>query len=117
MKKLLIAVALAFSVTPALADDSHGDSGEVVSIPADDAVLSEAPRELSLTFEHPVILQRVVVHGPGHVDIPANFTASAASAANYTIPLPQLATGAYEVHWNATGEGHDMEGTLHFTIR
>ena len=118
MKRLIIAIALALApAAPALADETHGDNSEVVSSPADDAVLATAPSNISLTFEHPVILTQVEVHGPGHTSIPVSFTAPAAATASYSVPLPALASGAYEVHWTATGDGHAMEGTLHFTVQ
>lgn len=118
MKRLVIAAALAFATaSPALAQEHHGASAEVVSVPADDAVLSQAPTSLSLTFEHAVTLTQVQVHGPGHANIPVNFTAPATATASYSIALPALASGAYEVHWNATGDDHAMEGTLHFTVQ
>ncbi len=118
MKRLMSTLALAFTTAvPALAQDAHGDNAEVVSVPADDAVLAAVPTNLSLTFEHPVVLTQVQVHGPGHTNIPVNFIAPSASTASYSIPLPALTPGAYEVHWNATGDGHAMEGTLHFTIQ
>lgn len=117
MKHLILAGALALCATPALAQETHGNSAELVSVPADDAVLSAAPPALSLTFEHAVVLTEVQVHGPGHTAIPITFTASAAAATNYSIPLPALGSGAYEVHWTATGDGHTMDGTVHFTVR
>lgn len=117
MKHLILAAALALCATPALAQDTHGDSAEVVSVPADDAVLAAAPAALSLTFEHAVVLTEVQVHGPGHTVIPIAFTAAAAAATTYSIPLPALSSGAYEVHWSGTGDGHAMEGTMHFTIQ
>ena len=117
MKHLILAAALALCATPALAQETHGDSGEVVSVPADDAVLAAAPTALSLTFEHAIVLAEVQLHGPGHTAIPIAFTASGAAASSYSIPLPTLSSGAYEVHWSGTGDGHAMEGTLHFTIQ
>ena len=117
MKHLILAAALAFCATPALAQETHGDSAEVVSVPADDAVLAAAPPALSLTFEHAVVLSAVQLHGPGHTAIPVAFTASASAVTTYSIPLPALSSGAYEVHWSGTGDGHAMEGTLHFTVQ
>ena len=117
MKQFILAAALALSAAPAWAQDAHGDNAEVVSVPADDAVLATAPASLSLTFEHAVVLTQVQVHGPGHTAIPVAFTAPSAATASYCIPLPALSSGAYEVHWNATGDGHAMEGTLHFTVQ
>lgn len=117
MKHLILAAALALCATPALAQETHGHSGEVVSVPADDSVLATAPSALSLTFEHAVLLTEVELHGPGHTAIPLAFAAPATATATYSIPLPALSSGAYEVHWSGTGDGHAMEGTLHFTIQ
>ena len=66
MKRLMIALALALAPATALAQETHGDNAEVVSAPADDAVLAAAPSNISLTFEHAVILTQVQVHGPPH---------------------------------------------------
>jgi methionine-rich copper-binding protein CopC len=49
--------------------------------------------------------------------VPVTFSAPSAATTSYTVPLPALAAGAYEVHWNATGDGHAMEGTLHFIVQ
>lgn len=117
MRRLILAAMFALAATPALAQGTHGDNDEVMSVPADDAVLTASPPALSFTFEHPVVLTEVQVHGPGHAAIPVAFTASATAIAAYSIPLPTLSPGAYEVHWRASGDGHAMEGTLHFTVR
>lgn len=112
-------IAIAFtvaSIATAAAQDGHGSNAEVVSIPADDAVLATTPPNLSLTFEHTVVLTAVEVHGPGHTNVPISFTAGSA-ATTFSIPLPPLPSGAYEVHWSANGDGHAMEGVLHFTVR
>lgn len=116
MKRLILAAALALAATPAMAQEHRG-SAEVVSVPADDAVLAQAPRVLSLTFAHPVVLSEVQLHGPGDASIPVSFTPSASATASYSIALPALLSGAYEVHWKATGDGHGMEGELHFTVQ
>lgn len=117
MKRLIIAAAFALAATPALADETQANSSEVVSVPADDAVLAQAPANVSLTFDHAVTLTQVQVHGPGETNIPVNFTAATAASTNYSIPLPALSAGAYEVHWRATGDGHTMEGSFHFTVQ
>lgn len=117
-KRLFMALALAFApATAALAQDAHGDNAEVVSVPADDAVLTRAPSAISLTFEHAVVLTQVEVHAAGEVVVPISFTAASAAATTHSIPLPALASGAYEIHWSATGDGHAMAGTLHFTVQ
>lgn len=118
MKRFIIALALACTpALPAFAEEGHGANAEVTSVPADDSVLATAPTSIALTFEHAVVLTQVQVHGPGHTNIPVNHTAPSAAQASYNIALPALASGAYEVHWNATGDGHAMEGELHFTVQ
>jgi len=117
MKRLVIALALSLAASPALAQDSHGDNREVISIPVDDSVLTESPPALSLSFDHAVTLTEVAVHGPGHTEVPIGFTAATSAAQSYSIPLPALSAGAYEVHWRATGDGHEMTGTLHFSVQ
>lgn len=118
MKRFIVALALALAPAPAaFAQEAHGDNAEVVSVPADDAVLVQAPSNISLTFEHAVVLTSVEVHAAGEVVVPVSFTAASAASTTYSIPLPALASGAYEVHWSATGDGHAMEGTLHFTVQ
>lgn len=117
MKASILALALAATAAPALAQDAHGDAGEVASIPADDAVLTQAPSAIALTFDHPVVLTKVELHGPGHTDIALAFTAQANAAASYSIPLPAIGSGAYEIHWTASSDGHAMEGVIHFAVQ
>lgn len=118
MKRLIMAFALALApATAAFAQDGHGDNAEVVSVPPDDAVLAQAPSTIALTFEHAVVLTRVEVHAANEVVVPINFRAATAASTTYSIPLPALASGAYEIHWSGTGDGHAMEGTLHFTVQ
>lgn len=87
------------------------------SDPADGASLAQAPRTLTLTFMHPVLLQTVSVTGPGNTPIAATFPPPANAATNYSIDLPALASGDYAVAWSASGVGHEMRGTLSFTVQ
>jgi len=87
------------------------------STPADGAVLAEAPRTLALTFAHPVMLQTVVVAGPGDAPIRATFRRAAAPTSTWSVALPALQPGAYRVRWTANGGGHAMQGELSFTLQ
>lgn len=127
MRHLFIAAALALAPGAALADHNHGGHGGhgahdaaptmlSASTPSDGAVLAEAPRSLSLLFQHPVTLQSVRVTGPAGA-VATDFRESNAST-RYAIGLPsRLAAGAYEAHWTASAEGHQMTGVIRFTVQ
>ncbi len=87
------------------------------SSPANNATLKSAPKTLSLTFMHPVMLQTVAITGPKDQPVRATFRRPQAPTAAYAIALPPLAAGAYHVTWSASGGGHDMKGELHFTVQ
>lgn len=118
MKRIFVAAALALAglAGPALAQTGHGHS-ELLSAttPVDDQTVA-APRSISLTFAEAVTLQTVALSsasGP----IALTFTAPSAPTIAYTIPVPQLAVGHYEVRWSAAHDGETAEGLFHFTVQ
>ncbi|MGE0046489.1 MAG: copper resistance CopC family protein [Hyphomonadaceae bacterium] len=130
MKRVLIAMALAIAPAGAAwanhehgAHDAHAghtmtlQSMLAASTPSDGAVLATAPRTLSMTFAHPVILQTVAITGPGDAPVRATFRRPNAATASYSIALPALAAGAYEARWTASGQGHQMQGVVRFTVQ
>ncbi len=87
------------------------------SVPADGAVLTQAPRALALTFMHPVMLQTVAITNAQGAPVRATLRRPAAATKNYAIALPALTAGVYTARWSATGGGHTMQGSLSFTVR
>ena len=88
------------------------------SDPAEGATLAHAPRTITLTFMHPVLLQTVSVVGPNSAAVAATFRRPTAPTASYGIALPaSLPSGAYAASWSASGMGHSMQGVLHFTVQ
>lgn len=133
MKYAILAAALAsMSAGAAWADHNHAhgqadhgahdthnaaaDSMLAASTPSDGAILAEAPRTLSLTFAHPVMLQTVAITGPDG-PVRATFRRPSAATGSYAIALPALDAGAYEARWTATGQGHSMNGVVRFTVQ
>lgn len=132
MKKHLTGAALAIvlaTAMPAAAQtgahtghSGHGATSEQTadmlasSSPANNAVLPEAPRRLTLTFAHAVVLQTVAITGPGDTPVRATFQRPQNATTGYSIALPALGDGAYHVRWTASGGGHQMSGELHFTV-
>lgn len=86
------------------------------SMPTDGAVLAQAPRTLALTFAHPVVLQTVAITGPNG-PVRASFRRPSAATASYSVALPALGEGTYEARWTATGQGHNMQGVVRFTVQ
>lgn len=120
----LVIVAVAAVGAPGLAQTGHGHQSGVTtmnmlaaSVPADGATLTTAPRTLSLTFAHPVVLQTVAITGPGGMPVRATFRRPSAAASAYSVALPALASGAYTARWTASGMGHSMQGDLSFTVQ
>lgn len=100
----------------------HGQDGMAVSMlsssdPADGASLDAAPRTLSLTFKHPVLLKTVLVAGPGEAKVAATFRRPTSATSAYSIALSDLTSGEYTVNWTATGMGHSMQGSLRFSVQ
>lgn len=127
----MIGAALAFAATPALAQDAHAQHQQgghanmpgmnqnmlAASNPADGATLAQAPRTLTLTFMHPVLLQTVAIADASGAPVRASFRRPAAPVAAYTLALPALSSGVYNVQWTASGMGHAMQGALRFTVQ
>lgn len=101
--------------------DALGHASFLRSSPSLDAVLDEAPPELTIEFSEPldpsfssvelVKASGIAVEtGPGRVDT--------GTPATYRLPLPALAEGSYEAHWRARSaiDGHLYDGTVRFTV-
>ncbi len=86
------------------------------SNPADGAVLDAPPRQLELTFMHPVHLSMVTVTTLAGETIPVAVERTGQAATEYTLPLPELQPDDYTVQWQAAGDGHTMSGSIDFTV-
>jgi len=132
MKLTALVIALAIAAAPAAFAQSNGHGGHgahgqgaqtpagemlASSTPADGAVLAEAPRTLALNFAHPVMLQTVSITGPDGAPVRASFRRPASPLAGYAIALAPLPDGAYRAQWTASGQGHQMQGVIGFTVR
>ena len=86
------------------------------SSPANKALLNTAPKTLELKFGHPTKLTKLKLSS-GEQDIPVTLDTAAPAAKNYTIALPELKPGAYQVKWGSlSADGHAVTGDFTFTI-
>ena len=87
----------------------------VSSIPKSGTTVTGPVDELRLRFSKPARLLEVMISGPDG-DVPT-MVDSAEETYEYSIPLPGLGTGKYEVRWRASAAGVESSGRLTFSVR
>lgn len=88
------------------------------TLPADDAVLSEAPEQINLQFPVPVRLVKLTLRNQQRDWVDIEFRYSPRPAANYTWLLPQLAVADYYIaDWAILGENDQLiRGSFSFAF-
>ncbi|MFZ6772380.1 copper resistance CopC family protein [Undibacterium sp. SXout7W] len=83
--------------------------------PANNVVLSTAPKAIHLNFAHPTKLVMLKLQN-GQDAIPLKVE-SGQSAKNFAVVLPALTSGKYLATWSTlSDDGHPMKGSISFTI-
>jgi copper resistance protein C len=87
------------------------------SSPAANALLSEAPKTLTLKFNEAAQLAALKLVGEGK-EIALPVDKAAPPSQSFNLPLPGLAPGKYTVQWTAVAadDGHVTKGTFAFSI-
>ena len=106
MRRIAIAafMALVSIVAPALAHTSN----TAMSI-AENAALTSAPSEFTVTFSAPTGLANVALTNAAGQAVALDYTPPRQMAASYTIPLPRPPGSCRR-------DGHAMPGQVRFTI-
>jgi methionine-rich copper-binding protein CopC len=113
LKRFLLAASAAGLL---IYGQAHGHAMLENSSPADNAVLSAAPKSINLTFGHPTKLVMLKLF-KGKDLMPITVDTSAAASKTFSIPLPALTPGQYQATWSTlSADGHPMKGILSFTI-
>lgn len=113
LKRFLLAIAAIGCLTSLPA---YGHAMLENSTPANNAVLTAAPKSITLTFGHPTKLVRLKLLKGTDV-VPTTVDASPAESKTFSIPLPALAPGQYQAMWSTiSADGHPMRGTISFTV-
>ena len=87
------------------------------ALPADGAVLREAPTTLELGFSTEVQLLKLDIATATGTAQDMDFTPVANAAKTFSIPLPAMGPDAYVVSWTILGaDGHRVEGNLEFLV-
>lgn len=86
------------------------------SSPADNSVVTTSPPTLVLNFSEAARLTALSIQKDSEPQLKLQ-PPSISAAQQISVPLPQLAPGAYSVSWRVlSDDGHVMSGTLHFTL-
>lgn len=102
----LIATGLYLTNSPLYAQHNHGyqysGSVEFETIPEDDAVLPEQPRDLILQFSEPVTLMKLTLRNDFEKMINIDFRYNPTPSRVFIWPLPDLpASDYYQIDWTA----------------
>jgi methionine-rich copper-binding protein CopC len=108
----LALMAMLMTVGPAF-----GHAKLLNSSPAADAQLQAAPKVLAITFSEEAQLVGLKL-SKGAVAVPLAFERQPKAATRFTVSLPPLDPGTYEVQWTAVAadDGHITKGRFSFSI-
>jgi methionine-rich copper-binding protein CopC len=100
-----------------LSGSAFAHVGVSSSMPANGAMLSQAPTTLQLTFTAPVRLVKLTMQDEKKQSIPLTLPSSATSQAAFSFALPALNATNYTVNWMIMGDdGHKMKGNMSFML-
>jgi methionine-rich copper-binding protein CopC len=87
------------------------------SVPAGNSQLAGAPKSLTLNFNEAATLAVLKLVNAGK-EIPIPLDKDAKPGREFTLSLPPLAPGSYNVQWSAVAadDGHVTKGSFTFTI-
>lgn len=84
---------------------------------AANAVIETLPEKFTMSFTQPVGLASFKLETGKGAPVNLDFKAPKGMAAEFSIPLPRLAPGAYRATWRTISkDGHAMAGELSFTF-
>ena len=101
-----------------LAASSFAHTGLDSSIPTDGAMLMESPKTVELDFTADVnLIKFEIVKKMDGTAVEVDFRPSATANSYFSVPVPELAMGHYQVNWSLLGgDGHQIEGSFNFMV-
>ncbi len=114
MKSMLFALSMSLVMA---AGPCFGHAKLTGSVPAGNSQLASAPKALTLAFNEAATLAVLKLLSAGK-EIPIPLDKSLKPGREFTLSLPALAPGSYEVQWSAVAadDGHVTKGSFTFTI-
>jgi methionine-rich copper-binding protein CopC len=93
-------------------------SKQEMTIPANNAILTEAPAELVLKFDKPMRITKLALTDQAGADYKVQRTDQMKHVLKLVAQLDPVPNGEYKVDWRGLSEdGHPMKGTFSFTVK
>ena len=93
-------------------------SKQETTVPANNAVLTEAPAELVLKFDKPMRITKLALTDQAGTDYEVQRTDQMKHVLKLVAQLDPVPNGEYQVDWRGLSEdGHPMKGTFSFTVK
>ena len=93
-------------------------SKQETTVPANNAVLTEAPAELVLKFDKPMRITKLALTDQAGTDYEVQRTDQMKHVLKLVAQLDPVPNGEYQVDWRGLSEdGHPMNGTFSFTVK
>jgi copper resistance protein C len=97
---------------------AHAHTRLLESTPADGSTLQAAPRQLQLVYSEAARLTALTIQAAGEAAPRKLAPLPPQAAAKFTIDLPPLAAGRYQLKWRALSDDHHVAaGTISFVVR
>ena len=97
---------------------SWAHSKQETTVPANNAVLTEAPAELVLKFDKPMRITKLALTDRSGNDYEVQRTDQMKHVLKLVAQLDSIPNGEYRVDWRGLSEdGHPMKGTFSFTVK
>ena len=88
------------------------------STPADGSALQAAPRQVQLTYSEAAHLTALTIQAAGEATPHKIGPLPQQAAAKFTIDLPPLAAGSYQLKWRALSDDHHVaSGSIGFVVK
>jgi methionine-rich copper-binding protein CopC len=117
----LAAIGCIFAATALASPLAAAHAALKASVPAADATLDAAPKEIALTFNEKIEVafsSATVKDAAGKPVAIGKPRVDEANPALMHIDVPELASGAYKVDWVAVGrDGHRRTGAFKFSVK
>lgn len=112
MKFFIVATLFALSTVPVFA---HSKANKME--PANGAIISTVPEQLSLTFVKKIRLTKVrMTHADKHSE-DLDLGSQKTFLKEFSVPMNDLGSGNYLIEWLGLGDdGHPMKGSFSFEV-
>lgn len=114
----MLKLSIVFFTTILLSSQALAHTQLTSSVPENGSIVTNAPKELILTFENDIRLTKVILTQKGVDTTKLKLDKKIKFQTNYRFILDDMNNGDYSVEWRGLGEdGHVMKGTLTYSVK